>query len=57
MKNYKKDIEGLSRACKDFLDCVKELGNECAWTDRKLEHIIELSSAIKEKYEKDGGVA
>lgn len=53
MKQYKKKIEKLQVLCKDYLNCVNDYGNECAYTDRKLETILEFATIIKEQYNKD----
>ena len=53
MKNYKEEVKQLRDKCNVFLKQVKELGNECAWTDRKLEDILEFANKIKKDYEED----
>ena len=50
MKNYKNKIKELRNKCDEFLQQVDGLGNECAWTDRKLEAILELADKIKKDY-------
>lgn len=54
MKNYKNKIKELRDKCNEFLQQVNSLGNECAWTDRKLEEILETAKTISDKYEKEG---
>ena len=54
MKNYKKDVKELKTLCDDFLSCVEQYGNECAYTDRKLEDILAAAKTISDKYEKEG---
>ena len=57
MKSYKNKIKELRNKCDEFLQQVNSLGNECAWTDRKLEDIESASKyykkAIKKDYEKE----
>lgn len=50
MKSYKNKIKELRDKCDEFLQQVNSLGNECAWTDRKLEAILELADKIKKDY-------
>ena len=47
MKNYKNKIKELRNKCDEFLQQVNDLGNECAWTDRKLEAILSLRTKSK----------
>ena len=54
MKRYKNKIKELKDLCEDYLTCVSQYGNECAYTDRKLENILETATKIKEEYDKDG---
>ena len=51
MKSYKNKIKKLRNKCDEFLQQVNSIGNECAWTDRKLEDILEFASKIKKDYE------
>lgn len=53
MKSYKNKIKELRNKCDEFLQQVNSLGNECAWTDRKLEDILEFASKIKKDYYKE----
>ena len=53
MKSYKNKIKELRNKCDEFLQQVSSIGNECAWTDRKLEAILELASKIKKDYEEE----
>ena len=53
MKNYKNKIKELRNKCDEFLQQVDSLGNECAWTDRKLEDILEFAEKLKREYDKD----
>lgn len=48
---FKKNVEKLVKKCEKFLSQVESLGNECAWTDRVIEQIIEEAEKIKKKYE------
>lgn len=53
MKSYKNKIKELRNKCDEFLWQVNSIGNECAWTDRKLEAILELADKIKADYEEE----
>lgn len=53
MKNYKNKIKELRNKCDEFLQQVNSIGNECAWTDRKLEDILDYASKIEKDYEED----
>lgn len=53
MKSYKNKIKELRNKCDEFLQQVNSLGNECAWTDRKLEDILDCAEKLKEEYYKD----
>lgn len=53
MKNYKKMVKLLYKECEIFLEQVEALGNECAWTDRMLENILETADKIKKDYEEE----
>lgn len=53
MKNYKKKVIRLYGLCKDFIDAVETCGNECAWTDRKLENILDYAEKLKKEYNKN----
>lgn len=53
MKNYKKKVIRLYDLCKNFIDAVETCGNECAWTDRKLEAILDCVEELKEEYYED----
>ena len=50
-KKIEKVVAELESRCNDFLTTVKSLGNHCAWTDRKVEGIIELSEELKKLHE------
>lgn len=50
-KKIEKVVAELESRCHDFLSTVKSLGNHCAWTDRKVEGIIELSEELKKLHE------
>ena len=54
MQNYEKSIKTLRDKCDVFLKEVKAIGNECAYTDRLLEEILEYADTIKNTYEEDG---
>lgn len=53
MKSYKNKIKELRNKCDEFLQRVNDLGNECAWTDRKLEDILAFASKIERDYEEE----
>ena len=53
MKSYKNKIKELRNKCDEFLQQVNGLGDECAWTDRKLDDILEFANEIKEDYEEE----
>lgn len=53
MKNYKKKVTKLYCLCRDFIDAVETCGNECAWTDRKLENILDYAEKLKKEYNKN----
>lgn len=54
MKENNKKIEEIvaeiQSRCHDFLSTVKSLGNHCAWTDRKVEGIINTSKKLEKVY-------
>lgn len=54
MKNYKEKVQQLKTACDEFLSQVNSMGNENAWTDRKLEQIIDIATNIIIEYRNDG---
>lgn len=53
MQNYNKSIKTLRDKCDVFLKEVKAIGNECAYTDRLLEEILEYADTIKQTYKQD----
>lgn len=54
MKENNKKIEEIvaeiQSRCRNFLSTVKSLGNHCAWTDRKVEGIIDTSKKLEKVY-------
>lgn len=50
MQEIVKEIQLL---CMSYRDCVKDFGNECAYTDILVERIIEKASELKEKYDEE----
>lgn len=56
MQKYKTNVKILKDLCEDYLSYLDKYGNECAYTDRKLEDILGYAEEIKEKYQKDGGI-
>lgn len=55
MQKYKTNVKILKDLCEDYLSYLDKYGNECAYTDRKLEDILGYAEEIKEKYQKDVG--
>lgn len=58
MKNNKdkqivKTITELQNMCTNWLQYVKDLGNQCAYTDRGVESILELASKLDKIYNKN----
>ena len=49
--NFKNEVLNLKNKCEEFLNTVKKIGNECAYTDRILEEVLATSDKLKEKYE------
>ena len=48
----KKLVKQVLQDCEAFLESVKAMGNQCAWTDRMVEQIIDDSTELKKTYEK-----
>ena len=48
----KKLVKQVLKDCEAFLEEVGILGNQCAYTDRMIEQIIEDSTELKKTYEK-----
>ena len=55
MKQYKSMVEDLMEECETFLQQVNSIGNECAYTDRQLEVILDKATVIINTYAQDGG--
>ena len=54
MKNDKKiarEMKRLSSFTKEFNEFVDTFGNQCAYTDRMVEQIIEVSKEIEKLYQ------
>lgn len=54
MKNDKKiarEMKRLSSFTKEFNEFVDTFGNQCAYTDRMVEQIIEISKEIEKLYQ------
>lgn len=51
--DYKNNVIDLDRKVKEFLQCVDNLGNECAYTDRLLEGILSSADSLKRAYNQD----
>lgn len=46
-------IGTLQEECQAFFEMIQLLGNQCAWTDRKVETIIEAAHKLKQVYEEE----
>lgn len=58
MKNDKKiarEMKRLSSFTKEFNEFVDTFGNQCAYTDRMVEQIIEISKEIEKLYQDNFG--
>lgn len=51
--DYKPNVIQLSHKVKEFLQCVKNIGNECAYTDSLLEEILSSADSLKRAYNQD----
>lgn len=51
--DYKPNVTQLNQKVKEFLQCVKNIGNECAYTDRLLEEILSSADSLKRAYNQD----
>ena len=52
MVNFKKEVKEINKLCEEFLNEVEALGNECAYTDRIVEEILEVAKKLQTKYDK-----
>ena len=50
-KKIKKLVEEIGHDVGQFLQAEEMLGNQCAWTDRMVEKIIEDAEKLKKTYE------
>ena len=50
-KEIKQLVEDINDACSDYIEYVTDL-NECAFTDRKIEFIIEKCKTLEEYHNK-----
>ena len=50
-KTIEKEIKRLSSFTKEFNEFVDTFGNQCAYTDRMVEQIIEISKEIEKLYQ------
>jgi hypothetical protein len=48
----KKSVKKIYKMCKDYLDFVEGVGNECAYTDSIVREIINESDNLKKAYDK-----
>ena len=47
----KKSVKKIYKMCKDYLDFVEGVGNECAYTDSIVREIINESDNLKKAYD------
>ena len=60
MKKDKKIVElikEITEQCQDFTNTVDSMGNQCAWTDRKIEAILKKMTELKQVYESNDPIA
>jgi bacterioferritin-associated ferredoxin len=50
-RKIKKLVEEIGHDVGQFLQAVGALGNQCAWTDRMVEQIINDAEELKKTYE------
>lgn len=48
---FKDDVKKLKEKCDIYLNEVNAIGNECAYTDRLLEDVLDVSQSLKTKYQ------
>jgi hypothetical protein len=46
-------VTEINELCKEYIGFVEGAGNECAYTDRLVERIIEKASELKERYDEE----
>lgn len=46
-------VEEIKKYCDDYLEFIKDIGNECAYTDNIIECIIKKANELKEKYDEE----
>lgn len=49
----KEIVKEIYEHCDEYLRFVTEIGNECAYTDRIVEKIIEKARKLKERYDEE----
>ena len=49
----KEIVKEISELCKEYLGFVESTGNECAYTDRMVEEIINKAKELKIKYDEE----
>ena len=49
----KEIVKEISELCKEYLGFVESVGNECAYTDRMIEEIINKANELKIKYDEE----
>ena len=52
MVSFEKEIKEINKLCEEFLSKIKALENECAYTDRIVEEILEVAKKLQTKYDK-----
>ena len=46
-------VKEIYEHCDEYLRFVTEIGNECAYTDREIECIINMASELKIRYDEE----
>lgn len=50
MESMLNEVKKINRETKEFLNYLETYGNECAYTDRMIENIIQYSHELEKKY-------
>lgn len=56
-KKIEKLIKEITEQCQDFTNSVDLMGNQCAWTDRKIEAILKKTTELKKAYESNDTIS